>query len=117
DASPVSKAKPAGKEVVRGNTIVFDSPDDDVNVEGTSDDNKLVLTGRVRALVLGRVNGIAVVDGSKLQARRAVVRDTIEASARVTLKAALVEFDKPIHGDADVVVEAPGGKVIFHGAI
>ena len=76
----------------------FDHPDDTAALPDLNTNDRVVLTGRVRALRLGSVNGNGSVDASGLVAEEVIITGDL-------------------NGEATVTVNAPNGKVALGGYV
>jgi hypothetical protein len=76
----------------------FDHPDDIAALPDLNTPDKVVLTGRVRALRIGSVHGKGSIDASKLIAEEVIITGDLSNEAAVT-------------------VNAPGGKVTVMGFV
>jgi hypothetical protein len=76
----------------------FDNPDDTAALPDLNSNDRVVLTGRVRVLQIGSVNGKGSVDASGLVAEE-------------------VKITGDLNSDAVVIVNTPGGKVMLGGFV
>jgi len=75
----------------------------------------LVLTGKVKLLIIEEVNGDAQVDAGKLQVERIVMQRGTNGRAKVKLAVpgGDVEIQGMINGESRVEIDAPGGIIRF----
>lgn len=76
----------------------FDSPDDTATLPDLNRGDRVTLTGRLRVLRVGSVNGNSVLDASGLTAEE-------------------IEIAGDLNGDALVTLNAPGGRVTIRGYV
>ena len=92
----------------------FDHPDDTAAVPDLNTGDHVTLTGRVRVLKLGSVNGKAVLDASGLVAEEVKITGDLGSDAQVRLNApnGTVTVGGFVAGAAKLSIAAPGGEVI-----
>lgn len=93
----------------------FDNPDDIAAVPDLNSNDRVVLTGRVRTLTLGAVNGKGTVDASGLVAEEVIIGGDMTSEANVTVNApsGKVTLKGWIAGNSHVTVQAAGGTVVL----
>ncbi len=92
----------------------FDHPDDTAAIPDLNSGDRVVLTGKVRALRIGSVNGKGSIDASGLIAEEIVITGDLNAEAVVTLNCprGKVTIGGYVGGISKLTVLAPGGEVI-----
>ena len=83
----------------------FDAPDDIASVPDLNSNDRVVLTGRVRILKLGAVNGKGVLDASGLLAEEIEIGGDMASEASVTVNA-------PPAGTEDASSWSPESKAV-----
>lgn len=120
--APEPRAKPEARMVEFIN--VFETPERKLNnPTGTAEvlelnaKDRLVLTGKVKVLKIGLVDGEAVLDASGLDVEEIVFTENVNGSAVVKLNApgGRVRITRQINGSARLTIHAPGGEVVFAG--
>jgi hypothetical protein len=93
----------------------FDHPDDTAAVSDLNTNDHVVLTGRVRTLRLGSVNGRGSVDASGLAAEEVIVTGDLNGEATVAIHApdGRVRIGGYVGGSSKLTVRAPGGEVVL----
>jgi hypothetical protein len=93
----------------------FDHPDDTAAVPDLNSKDHVVLTGRVRILRLGAVNGKGSVDASGLVAEEVLITGDVSNEAMVTVNApsGKVTLNGWVAGSSKVTIRAPGGVVVL----
>lgn len=92
----------------------FDNPDDTAALPDLNSNDRVVLTGRVRALRIGSVHGKGSIDASGLVAEEITVTGDLNGEAVVLLNApnGKVTLGGYVAGSAKLTVTAPGGEVV-----
>lgn len=92
----------------------FDHPDDTAALPDLNSGDHVVLTGKVRTLRIGSVNGNGSVDASGLVAEEIVITGDLNGESVVTLNApnAKVTVGGYVVGKATLKIIAPGGEVV-----
>ena len=95
----------------------FDQPDDTIALPDLNSGDRIVLTGKIRVLRLGSVNGNASVDASGLIAEEVIITGDLNGEALVRLNApgGKVKIGGYVMGAAKLTVVAPGGEVLVAG--
>jgi len=124
-AVPLAPAPRAKADAVKVELVsVFDTPEKKLNnptgtaeVLELSGTDHLVLTGKVKVLKIGQVNGEAVLDAAGLDVEEIVFTENVNGSAVVKLNApgGKVRITRQINGSARLTIHAPGGDVVFSG--
>jgi hypothetical protein len=106
---------PAPRQVAAGGETNIDMPDGQYVMGPLVNSSAARLTGKVRSLKVGPVEGGSTLDASALEAREIVFTDKIDGRSTVTVSApgGRVEFRGPVADRSDVSVIAPGGSVTF----
>jgi hypothetical protein len=93
----------------------FDQPDDTVRLPDLNTNDRVVLTGRVRVLRLGSVNGKGSVDASGLAAEEVLITGDLNGEAVVTVCApsGTVALGGNVMGLSKLTIRAPGGRVLL----
>lgn len=93
----------------------FDHPDDTASLPDLNTNDRVVLTGRVRVLRIGSVNGKGTIDASALVAEEVIVTGDLSSEAVVKLNApnGKVTLGGFVFGASKVTITAPGGEVVF----
>ena len=96
----------------------FDQPDDTAALPDLNTSDRVVLTGRVRGLRIGSVNGNGEIDASGLVAEEVVITGDLNGGAVVVLNApnGKVALGGHIGGAAKLTVTAAGGEVVLLAA-
>lgn len=96
----------------------FDHPDDTAKVPDLNTGDRVILTGRVRVLKLGSVNGKGVLDASGLVAEEVIVGGDLSSDAQVLVSApnGTVKVNGFVTGASRLTITAPGGEVIVEGS-
>jgi hypothetical protein len=119
--APNPRPKPAPRvEIVGafdGPNRVFDLPDGTVEVTDLDGGDKLALTGKVKTLRIGALNGEAVLDASQLGAEEIVLAGDINGSTvlKVSAPGGKVVIAGSVNGSAKLTIHAPGGEVVVAG--
>ncbi len=92
----------------------FDHPDDTAALPDLNTGDRVTLTGRVRILRLGSVNGKGTLDASGLVAEEVVITGDLNGEAVVQLHAPTgkVTVGGYVMGNAKLTILAPGGEVV-----
>ncbi|MBP3955594.1 hypothetical protein J8F10_09900 [Gemmata sp. G18] len=92
----------------------FDNPDDAAALPDLNSGDRVVLTGKLRALKIGSVNGKGTIDASGLVAEEIVITGDLNGEAIVRLNApnGKVTIGGYVSGASKLTVIAPGGAVI-----
>lgn len=92
----------------------FDHPDDTAALPDLNTADRVTLTGRVRALRIGSVNGKGSIDASGLTAEEVVITGDLNGDAVVSLHApnGKVTVGGYVGGAARLTVVAPGGELL-----
>ncbi len=92
----------------------FDQPDDMAALPDLNSGDRVVLTGKVRTLRIGSVNGKGSIDASGLIAEEIVITGDLNGEAVVTLNSpgGKVTLGGYVGGVSKLTVIAPGGEVI-----
>jgi hypothetical protein len=93
----------------------FDHPDDTAALPDLNTNDRVVLTGRVRALRLGSINGKGSVDASGLVAEEVIITGDMNGEATVTVSApnGTVTIGGYVAGASKLTIRAPGGQVLL----
>jgi hypothetical protein len=93
----------------------FDHPDDTADVADLNTGDRVILTGKVRVLLIGSVNGKGVLDASGLVAEEIVIRADLNNEAQVLLHAprGKVTVRGFVAGSTKLTIIAPGGEVVL----
>jgi hypothetical protein len=93
----------------------FDHPDDTAAVPDLNTGDRVTLTGKVRALRIGSVNGKGVIDASGLVAEEIIITGDLSNEAQVMLNAprGKVTVGGYVAGSTKLMIVAPGGEVVF----
>jgi hypothetical protein len=93
----------------------FDHPDDTAALPDLNITDRVVLTGKVRGLRIGSVNGKATLDASGLVAEEIVITGDLNSEATVKLNApeGKVTIGGFVAGSAKLTITAPGGEVLI----
>jgi hypothetical protein len=93
----------------------FDHPDDTAALPDLNSNDRVTLTGRVRALRLGSVNGKGSVDASGLVAEEVLITGDMSSDATVIVNApsGKVTLNGWVAGSAKLTIRAPGGEVVL----
>jgi hypothetical protein len=100
---------------VIGNETQLDDPAGEFVVDSLLNGKTLKLTGKVKRLKIGQVNGRAMLDAAQLEAQEIIVLQGIFNDSTVKLNApnGSVEFRGQLNGRVKVFVTAPNGTVTF----
>jgi hypothetical protein len=92
----------------------FDHPDDTAALPDLNTNDRVVLTGRLRALRIGSVNGKGSVDASGLIVEEIVITGDLNNEAVLNLNApnGKVTLGGFVYGSSKVTITAPGGEVV-----
>ncbi len=92
----------------------FDHPDDTAALPDLNSGDRVTLTGRVRILRLGSVNGKGALDASGLVAEEVVITGDLNGEALVLVNApnGKVTVGGYVIGAAKLTIVAPGGEVV-----
>jgi hypothetical protein len=92
----------------------FDQPDDIAALPDLNSGDRVTITGRLRALRIGSVNGQATLDASGLVAEEIVISGDLTSDAVVKLSApgGTVTIGGHVAGASRLTVIAPGGRVV-----
>jgi hypothetical protein len=90
-------------------------PDGEYTLEDLNGGKRVKLTGKVRILRVGLVDGGSTLDASGLEAKEIILARKIDGQSTVRLLApgGSVEFREPVSGESRLEVEAPHGRVSF----
>lgn len=93
----------------------FDQPDDTAALTDVNTNDRVVLTGRLRGLRIGSVNGKGSIDASRLVAEEVVITGDLNSEAVVKLNApgGKVTVGGFVSGASKLTVTAPGGEVLI----
>lgn len=93
----------------------FDHPDDTAALPDLNSGDRVTLTGKVRVLRIGSVNGRGAIDASGLVAEEIVITGDLNGEAVVALNAPAgkVTIGGHVGGASKLTVVAPGGEVIL----
>jgi hypothetical protein len=107
--------KPPPKIPPGSKAIEIDRPDGEYAILALTQKAALVLTGKVKTLLVGRVDEGSTLDASGLRARQIIFTDRIGGGSTVRLSApgGEVRFPARVDGGSTLEVEAPGGTVTF----
>jgi hypothetical protein len=96
----------------------FDHPDDTAALPDLNTGDRVTLTGRVRVLKLGSVNGKSVLDASGLVAEEVIITGDVDRDAQVFLNApnGKVTVGGYVTGASKLTILAPGGEVVVAGS-
>jgi hypothetical protein len=91
----------------------FDNPDDTATLPDLNSGDRVTLTGKLRVLRIGSVNGNGAIDASGLVAEEIVITGDLNGDAVVTLNApgGKVTIGGYVVGTAKLTVLAPRGEV------
>ena len=92
----------------------FDNPDDTATLPDLNSGDRVTLTGKLRILRVGSVNGKGSINASELVAEEIVLHGDLNGDAVVTLNApgGKVTVGGYVVGSAKLTVVAPGGEVL-----
>jgi hypothetical protein len=92
----------------------FDQPDDTAALTDVNTSDRVVLTGRLRGLRIGSVNGKGSIDASRLTVEEVVITGDFNSEAVVKLNApgGKVTVGGFVLGAPKLIVTAPGGEVV-----
>jgi hypothetical protein len=112
---PVLKPSPPLPEVLVGDDRRLVRPDGEYRIGTLTRGSTLKLSGKVKILRVGMVDGGSTLDASALEAGEIFVRGRIAGGATVKLRApgGRVEFNGKVDGESRLEVDAPGGTVAF----
>ncbi|MBY0459928.1 MAG: hypothetical protein K2V38_21640, partial [Gemmataceae bacterium] len=93
----------------------FDNPNDTATVPDLNGETQLTLTGSLRILKLGSLNGKSAIDASRLAVEEVVITGDLNGEAVVKLRSpnAKVTLGGYIGGNSRLTIEAPGGVVVL----
>jgi hypothetical protein len=93
----------------------FDHPHDTAALPDLNTGDRVILTGKVRVLRIGSVNGKGFLDASGLVAEEVIVTGDLNSEAQVLVNApnGKVTVGGFVLGNVKVTVIAPGGLVVF----
>jgi hypothetical protein len=96
----------------------FDHPDDTARLPDLNSGDRVILTGKVRVLKLGSVNGKGVLDASGLVAEEVIITGDLNNEAQVLVHApnGVVTVGGYVTGASKLTIAAPGGEVIVTGS-
>jgi hypothetical protein len=96
----------------------FDHPDDTAALPDLNSGDRVTLTGKVRVLRLGSVNGKGVLDASGLVAEEIVITGDLNNESQVLLNApnGTVTVGGYVTGASKLTIAAPGGEVTVAGS-
>jgi hypothetical protein len=96
----------------------FDHPNDTAALPDLNTGDRVTLTGRVRVLKLGSVNGKSVLDASGLVAEEVIISGDVDRDAQVFLNApnGKVTVGGYVTGASKLTILAPGGEVVVAGS-
>lgn len=96
----------------------FDHPDDTARLPDLNSGDRVILTGKVRVLKLGSVNGKGVLDASGLVAEEVIITGDLNNEAQVLVHApnGIVTVGGYVTGASKLTIAAPGGEVIVAGS-
>ncbi len=111
---PKEAPKPKG-EVVEGDDLRLDRPDGEFVIDSVLERRELKLSGRVKTLRVGFVDGASTLDASKLEAQEVIFTGRIDGGSTVKLNVpgGKVEFRDRVDGRSTLIVLAPNGSVTF----
>lgn len=118
---PMPKPEPPKLEPVKVITIdpaagdrKLDAPDGTAELLPLDGDTRLTLTGRVKVLRVGSVNGHTLLDTTGLVADEVVFTDDLNGSPTITVKAGVrVRVEKVVEGAVNLTADASGGEIVF----
>ncbi|AMV26616.1 hypothetical protein VT84_19615 [Gemmata sp. SH-PL17] len=92
----------------------FDNPDDTATLPDLATGDRVTLTGKLRVLKIGSVNGKASIDATGLVAEEIVISGDLNGEAVVQLNApnGKVTIGGYVGGSSKITIVAPGGEVI-----
>jgi len=95
----------------------LDLPNGTAEVADLNGEDKLTLTGKVKVLKIGPVNGSAVIDASALEVDEIELTGDINGGTVVKLNSAggRITIAGHVNGSAKLTIHAPGGEVVFAG--
>ncbi len=113
--SPVLKPSPPLPEVLVGDDRRLVRPDGEYRIGTLLRGSTLKLSGKVKTLRVGIVDGGSTLDASALEAQEITFSGRIAGGATVKLRApgGRVEFKSKVDGESRLEVDAPGGTVAF----
>lgn len=93
----------------------FDHPDDIAAIPDLNSNDRIVLTGKLRALRIGSVNGKGSIDASGLVAEEIIITGDLNSEASVKLNApnGKVTVGGFVAGSTKLIVVAAGGEVLI----
>jgi hypothetical protein len=96
----------------------FDHPDDTAALPDLNTGDHVVLTGRLRVLRLGAINGRGILDASGLVAEEVIITGDLSGEAQVQLSAphGTVTVGGYVTGSSKLTIAAPGGTVTVAGS-
>jgi hypothetical protein len=96
-------------------TLQLDKPDGEHVIDSVGDQSSTKLTGKIKTLKIGTITGRTQLDASQLEAGEIIVKGEISGIPIVKLYApkGKVTFEGTIEGPVKLIVNAPGGEVIF----
>jgi hypothetical protein len=112
---PAVKPSPLLPEVLVGDDRRLNRPDGEYRIGTLLRGSTLKLSGKVKTLRVGIVDGASTLDASALDAQEIFFSGRIAGGATVKLRApgGRVEFKSKVDGESRLVVDAPGGTVAF----
>jgi hypothetical protein len=106
----------ASHEIVGGGKVrKIDKPEGEYVVEPLGSGAKVYLSGRVRTLRIGSLDGDAILDASGLEAQEVCFTGPVGGNTRAKVCApnGAVEVRAPVGGRANLTIDAAGGRVTF----
>ncbi len=92
----------------------LDAPDGIAEILPLDGDTRLTLTGRVKVLRVGAVNGNTLLDTTGLVADEVVFVGDLNGSPTITVKAGVrVRVEKVVEGAVNLTADAGGGEIVF----
>jgi len=112
--------KPAKAEIIDAAETPerkLDNPNGSAEVLDINGTDRLMLTGKIKSLKIGSVNGEAVIDATRLEAEEIILAGSLNGSTSIKLNTSggKVRIVRQVGGAVRLSIHAPGGEVLFAG--
>jgi hypothetical protein len=113
--SPRTPVVVALQEQLQGAIRTLNRPQGEYVLEDLDGEGEVVITGKVRTLVVGTVDGRRTVDATQVQAESIIIKGKVDGSGEVRLHCPKIEVQGTIMGGSRAAFS--GGTIIFHQRI